>query len=261
MSEKRQYYIDKKPVSKEEYDRAQKAAAERKNDFGYDPRGPGQFPTNAPKDGVQTTTQSSQATWDGYNSDWRVRLSKKQGSYSDILAPLQDTNGMVFPYTPTVIMNHTANYDALHPVHSNYPFYAYQNSQVDQITITGEFISQTQEDAAYWIAATHFLRSSTKMAYGESANRGNPPPMLNLNGYGQFVFSNVPVILQTFMIDLPADVDYIETTFGGGGKSFVPIRAQIAITVVPQYSRQKVETFNLESFVKGDYLKSGGGFI
>lgn len=257
-----QYYdVSGNPISKEEHD-ANVAAIERmKGGSSNASQGYGSVNHNAPIDGVEQTRQSNQAAWSGYDNDWRVRVSKKQGGYTDILAPLGETNGMVFPYTPTVIMNHSANYDALHPVHSNYPFYAYQNSQVDQITITGEFISQTQEDAEYWVAATHFLRSSTKMAYGQSANQGNPPPLLQLNGYGQFVFKDVPVILQTFMVDLPADVDYIETTFGGGGKTFVPTRAQIAITVVPQYSRRKVETFSLESFVRGDYLKEGGGFI
>jgi hypothetical protein len=251
-----EYMVNGRPVSKEEYDKAQAETAAINERFGRTSRAKKDH-----KDGTQDRKQSSRATWSGYSSDWRVRIGYQKGGYPAVLAPLQETDGMIFPYTPTVIMNHSANYDTLHPVHSNYPFYAYQNSQVDQIVITGEFISQTQADAEYWVAATHFLRASTKMAYGESANAGNPPPLLKLNGYGQFVFKDVPVIMQTFMVDLPADVDYIETTFGGGGKTFVPTKAQVSVTVSPQYSRRKVETFNLEKFVNGDYLKTGGGFI
>ena len=243
------YEVNGRPVSKEEYDAAQAELAK------YNPR------AQAPKDGVQEERTASTATWAGFNSDWRVKLGYKKGSYSGILEPLAITGGVVFPYTPTVIVNHTANYDTLHPVHTNYPFYAYQNSQVDQMTITGDFVQQTQEDAAYWVAVMHFLRSSTKMAYGETSNQGNPPPLLKLNGYGQFVFNNVPVILQTFMIDLPSDVDYIETTFGDGGKTYVPVKCQIALTLSPIYSRRKVESFSLDKFVNGGYLKDGGGFI
>jgi hypothetical protein len=232
-----------------------------------DPRGADQYPnifkpqSSAPTDGVEPERTASTAVWSGYDADWRVKLGYRKGSYSGILSPLEVTGGVVFPYTPTVIVNHTANYDAMHPVHSNYPFYAYQNSQVDQMTITGDFVQQTEADAEYWVAVIHFLRSATKMAYGETSNQGNPPPLLKLNGYGQFVFNDVPVVLSTFMVDLPADVDYIETSFGGGGKTFVPTKCQIALTLMPQYSRRKVETFSLDKFVNGGYLKTGGGFI
>jgi hypothetical protein len=259
-----QYTVNGRQVSKEEYQK-QKVGMKNLFGFGNPSKGNGSaldnFKSTAPKDGVQQAKTSQQATWGGYDNDWRVKISYKKGSYDNILAPLAATGGLVFPYTPTVIVNHTANYDSMHPIHSNYPFYAYQNSQVDQITITGDFVSQTQEDAQYWVAAMHFLRSSSKMSYGESSNQGNPPPLLQLNGYGQFVFNNVPVVLQTFMLEMPNDVDYIETIFGDGGTTMVPTRAQLAITVSPQYSRRKVETFSLDSFVRGDYLKNGGGFI
>ena len=43
---------------------------------------------------------------------------------------------------------------------------------------------------------------------------GNPPPIVNLNGYGDYVFNNVPVVIKSFEVSLPNDVDYIETTVG-----------------------------------------------
>lgn len=246
-----QYEINGKAVSKEEYEET----------MGFFNGLRGNKTSNAPKDGVRQVREGATAKWASYDADWRVKLGYKSGTYNDILAPLSNTGGMIFPYTPTVIINHTANYDSLHPVHSNYPFYAYQNSQVDQITITGQFVQQTAADAEYWVAAIHFLRSASKMAYGQSTNQGNPPPLLKLDGYGQFVFNNIPVILQTFMVDLPQDVDYIETSFGGGGTTHVPVNAQISITVVPQYSRSKVEAFSLDKYVSGGYLKSGEGYL
>lgn len=257
MSERKYYNQDGKQISEQEAQQfISTLPPHMQNRFNrHNPQ------SNATKDGVATKRPSSQAEWAGYEEDWRVKLAYKSGSYSNILSPLDTTGGMVFPYTPTVIVNHTANYDALHPVHSNYPFYAYSNSQVDQITITGDFVSQTESDARYWVAAMHFLRSSTKMAYGESTNQGNPPPLLELSGYGQFVFNKIPIVLQTFMVDLPADVDYIETTFGSGGRTHVPVKAQISCTVVPQYSRSKVEQFSLDDYINGKYLETGGGFL
>lgn len=208
----------------------------------------------------------------GADNDWRVRLSLPSTmDKTGILKPLDETNGLVFPYTPTILIQHSANYDAMQPTHSNYPFPAYQNSQIDDIVITGDFFCENAVDAQYWAAALHYLRSITKMAYGQSTNAGAPPPLIFLNGYGDFVFPNVPVIVKTFSVDLPADVDYIKTQAEGpvsvsGGTTSVsgfyegwaPVQSQVMITVQPVYSRARTSQFSLDKFVKGDYLDNGG---
>jgi hypothetical protein len=214
----------------------------------------------------------------GANNDWRVRLSLPPDFASqEVLGPLIETSGLVFPYTPTILIQHTANYDAMQPIHSNYPFPAYQNSQIEDLVITGDFFVENAKDAQYWTAMVHYLRSITKMNYGKDKNAGSPPPVVKLNGYGDFVFPNVPVVIRNFTVDLPADVDYIKTqvkdTLGLDGpntsdpKGFIgwaPVQSQVAVTVTPIYSRAKVSQFSLSSFVKGDYIGSGGdtgGFI
>ena len=75
---------------------------------------------------------------------------------------------MIFPFNPTVLLSHSANYSQIQPTHTNYAYNAYENSQVDAITITGEFYQENEDDAKYWIACLHFLRSATKMFYGNS---------------------------------------------------------------------------------------------
>lgn len=216
------------------------------------------------------TSVSSQVA--GAGDDWRVRLSLPPTmSKEAIFKPLSDTNGLVFPYTPTILIQHSANYDAMQPTHSNYPFPQYQNSQIDDIVITGDFFCENAVDAQYWAATVHYLRSVTKMAYGQSTNAGAPPPIVFLNGYGDFVFPNVPVIIKTFSVDLPSDVDYIKTqidgtvqtdvtsTLGSGVKQgWAPVQSQVMVTVQPIYSRARVSQFNLDTFVKGGYLKNGG---
>jgi hypothetical protein len=115
------------------------------------------------------------------------------------------------------------------------------------------------------------------MAYGQSPDTGSPPPVVRLNGYGEFVFPNVPVVIRNFTVDLPADVDYIKTqiseeiteeadgsTSVSGSVAWAPVQSQVAITVVPVFSRAKVSQFNLNTFINGGYLGSGnrgGGFI
>lgn len=203
----------------------------------------------------------------GEGGDWRVKLSvPSQFSGSPLLAPLSETGGLAWPYTPTIIIGHTANYNSLDPVHTNYPFQAYQNSQTDDITINGDFTVQSQEDARYWIAAVHYLRSVTKMFYGEgSTPLGNPPVIVKLNGYGDYVFKNVPVVITNFTVDMQGDVDYVATSIGGGGDgssyAWAPTQSIISVTVRPTYSRDSVSKFSLNNFVNGGYVQNGTGFI
>ena len=219
-------------------------------------------------------SQSASATWKSGSEpdDWRVRLSLpliESFQNSPLLAPLvKSNNALVFPYTPTIIMAQSANYNALSPVHSNYPFYSYQNSSIEPITINGDFYVETARDAAYWVGAVQYLRSVTKMFYGESSNLGNPPPVVKLNGYGDFVFNNIPVVITNFTVELLGDVDYISVESGGVGSSgsgksvtHVPTQSVISVTCQPIYSRKEVSKFSLDDFVKGDYVLNGKGFI
>jgi len=216
--------------------------------------------------------------------DWRLSLSipedvktLMQSDKDNLLQPLAKTDfKFVFPYTPTVLVGQSANWNPLQPVHTNYPFYSYENSRVDQMTITGDFYVQNEFEAKYWVAAVHYLRSMTKMAYGRSPNRGQPPPVVYLNGYGDFTFNNVPVIITSFQFDLKRDIDYISTELKGGenfdigdgeqgrvsGKyAWAPSESLFTIGVVPQYSRTKQARFNLNKFIKGDHTLGGDGFI
>jgi hypothetical protein len=157
----------------------------------------------------------------GNADDWRVRLSIPPNFFasSNILAPLQRAGGLVFPYTPTIAISHSATYDDVPITHQNYQFMAYQNSKANAISISGAFNVEDAVQAQYWIAAMHFLRSATKMYTGDGDSAGSPPPILSLNGYGDYVFKNVPVVITSFSLDLPADANYIATTMGTPGFS------------------------------------------
>jgi hypothetical protein len=226
--------------------------------FGKALRSIGLLPGAVPTTGVGFTD----ANWGSESDlDWRVRLSVPQTyKSSPLLQPLLETNGFCFPYTPQIIIEHSATYNALTPTHSNYPFPAYSNSQVSAMTIIGEFLIENPKEAEYWIAAVHYLRSITKMAYGASSNQGSPPPVIKLNGYGDYVFKNVPVVVTMFTVDLPNDVDYIQVGLGENG-SWVPVRSQMSVTVQPIYSRKSVTQFSLDAFVNGSYVVNGKGFI
>lgn len=222
---------------------------------------------NLPGMGMPSLSNFKDGSWaSGGDQDWRVRLSMPRNfAFEDsaILQKLIDTNGLVFPYTPTILMQHNANYNALEPVHSNYPFYAYRNSRVEQMTLVGDFFIENADEGMYWVAAVHYLRSVTKMAYGQTSNRGAPPPVVKLNGYGDYVFKNVPVVVTNFTVELSPDIDYIHIPGLGPNGTYVPTRSQIQVGVLPVYSRRSVEGFSLDSFVRGATQggSNGPGFL
>ena len=229
---------------------------------------------NAP-DGVASKkqyTEAKVADRQGDN-DWRVSISIppiiKQLN-SPLLQPLLESGErMIFPFTPSVIFSHSASYSSMQPVHTNYPFYNYQNSNVDAITVSGDFFIETNEDAKYWVAAVTFLRTLTKMFYGDNgSDTGNPPPIVKFNGYGEYVFKSVPCVITSFNVDMPQDVDYMKTNIQGaeaastGNESapgtWVPAQSLMAVTLQPIYSRTHVEQFSLNDFVSGSLISSRG---
>ena len=152
------------------------------------------------------------------NNDWRVTLRLAPGAnylYAGadpgLLAPLKNTNGVVFPYTPSITTAYKANYNQYDLTHSNYRGYFYQNSYVDPVNITGTFTAQSTSDAAYVLAVIHFFRSVTKMFYGQDAQRGSPPPLVFLSGLGDYQFNNHPCVVSQFNYTMPPDVDYISS--------------------------------------------------
>lgn len=171
---------------------------------------------NLPKGGessVQLANASASFGGADTSGDWRVRLSiPPVFGDSPVLAPLRNAGGLVFPYTPTISITGSANYDEQSITHQNYQFIFYQSSKSDQIQISAPFNVEDGAQALYWLAAVHLLRSSTKMFTGEDPNQGNPPPILKLNGYGDYVFKNIPVVVRSFTVDLPQDVNYINTS-------------------------------------------------
>ena len=176
------------------------------------------------------------------NGDWRVRLRlAPQAKYlynapnPGILKPLQVTDGVIFPYTPTITTAYRANYSNYDLTHSNYRGYFYQNSYVEPIQLNCMFTAQSTSEANYLLAVIQFFRSVTKMFYGQDAERGAPPPLTYLTGLGEYQFNEHPCVINQFNYTLPADVDYIRA----GSPN------QLGLNQVNQRDRQTVSTGSL----------------
>lgn len=206
--------------------------------------------------------------------DMRIRIRPRITQQAEVfgdgagpMGPLYETNGMVYMYTPVISYSHSVNYNPMNFTHSNQDFYFFNNSPSVQIQISGRFTAQTEAEAAYAFACMHFLRTVTKMRFGASdPQRGLPPPMLLLDGYGNFMFNQLPIIITQYSFDLPQDVDYVEIPInaqGGGGTAWVPVDFNIAATCIVQQTPDALRTqFNLDQFRSGGLLgTSGRGWI
>jgi len=149
---------------------------------------------------------------DANANDWRVRLSLANWSSfktSPVLKPLKDAGGLIFPYTPKISLAEKADYQAIETVHTNYKFQAFRQSDPGHIRIEAPMFVEDATQGLYWIAMIHYLRSLTKMFAGNDPKAGNPPPIVFLNAYGNYVFKNVPVVVTQMDITMPNDCDYI----------------------------------------------------
>jgi hypothetical protein len=212
-----------------------------------------------PKGGELMQQTASTKVLPANDKDWRIRISSDfLQKTSTIFKPLEKTSGVAWPFVPRVTIGYKANYSTIDPVHSNFPFQAYKNSAVDDVQISGEFSVQTEDDARYWIAATHFLKTSTKMFYGTGSGglQGNPPVICRLNGYGSFIFNNVPVVVKSYSVEMPEDVNYINVSINDSNQ-WVPTVSTISVTVAPVYSREKLRSFSLQDFASGGALSKG----
>jgi len=181
--------------------------------------GGGKGISTALNDTRSTATKDDSANFQ-QKPDWRARLSLSPGAnylykvpagQAGILAPLQSTDGVIFPYTPAISVTYSAGYDASDLIHSNYKVYQYKGSSVDTVSITADFTAQDTTEANYLLAVIHFFRSVTKMFYGQDKNPNNgvPPPLCYLSGFGAYTFDAHPLVVTNFTYTTPTEVDYI----------------------------------------------------
>ena len=150
-----------------------------------------------------------------------------------LLQPLRSTNGMVWPYQPTITYEQQVEYSPMDLVHVNQEIYAYTRTNALKMAVQGPFSVQNQQEGIYALACIHFLRTVTKMYFGTGANLGTPPPVLLFDAYGQYMFNQLPVIVTAFSVELPNEIDYVPIDLGNI-QSYTPAQAA---TNTPGYSK------------------------
>jgi len=189
--------------------------------------------------------------------DHRVRLkvpiSYLVGQAAGPNSTLVKSQGIIFPYTPTIGQEYTATYNTVPVTHSNYTQYFYKNSSVSAITLSAKFTVQNDYEAEIYFSIVHLLRALTKMRYGDDDNAGSPPPVCRLFAYGDAIMNNVPVAVSSFKLDLLDNVDYFTTK----SQSSAPTLSTIALTLTPIYSRNEMQKFTVTDWLNNNLRSKG----
>lgn len=212
----------------------------------------------------------------GSGADMRVRLRAQDNmanqvygpmdekGISNVLGILHSTNGMMFPYTPTIDWAQSVDYSSLSLTHSNQGFESYKGTPSTNLTVSGDFTVQNHREAQYMIAVIHFLRVVSKMYFGKQNPgypTGMPPPVLIFSGYGDFMFNDLPVIVKSHGFNLGKDVSYIDFKIAGGTVR-LPSLLSISVSLTVQQTPKKLrEEFNLDKFRTGELMTKKKGWI
>lgn len=207
---------------------------------------------------------------------------------SNLLFPLYQTGGVLFPYTPAITTGSVTEYDQTPFIHSNYNYNAYVRSYPKPIGITAEFTAQSNDEALYLLAVIHFFRSVTKSYFGINPynKAGTPPPVLVFNYLGEYQFNNVPVVVKSFDYTLPDTIDYVAVNTSGSsstleqdagprgyggrrstvirpptnsnGYTWVPTHLTVNMELETQYIPIQLRNqFNLDEFRSGKLVNNG----
>jgi hypothetical protein len=203
--------------------------------------------------------------------DWRARLRPKSGgvkkfygeleSGDHLLRPLQESNGIVWQYTPTIFLSGSAEYNEALMQGMNYPINTYISSRPPEIPITADFSANDIYEARYLLAIMSFLKICTKSYFGDDAvakgTAGTPPPVLLFEYLGDHGFNKVPVVVSNWSMQLPDNVDYVPVVVNNL-TTYVPTLTNILINLKPQYTPHKLRRrFSVEGITSGAAYTDG----
>lgn len=127
------------------------------------------------------------------------------------LYPLTQTGGLVFPFNPVISENLGVRYDVTELTHSNESINAFKNVENVRISLSDcVWVCDTFDQAIYTLGVIHFFRSFTLMDFGrKKPGTGKPPSPMWFNAYGNFMYCQIPVLIERVDWSFPPDVDYV----------------------------------------------------
>lgn len=222
----------------------------------------------------------------GIPSENRVRLYSTNAKNNllmggGLMDPLLKTGfGIIFPYTPTIMWNYSANYGTYDTTHSVYQQQYWQNTPNPTVQLTATFTATTIAESEYSLASLHFLRFATKGDFGaflgdtgtRNATAGSPPPVLMFSAYGSGNAEKIPVVVRSVNYTYAEDVDFVtvdpslrsESNESRSEKwkvdysTSIPVQFVMSIDLAIQQTPANVQNkFNVKEYATGKALTKG----
>ena len=228
--------------------------------------------------------------------DHRVRLSAFPGvdqenevygpaDSTNLLFPLRETGGLLFPYTPSISISQDTTYSAADLEHSLYDILSFQKSSSASFSLQAKFTFQTQREGEYMMAAIHFLRTVSKTYFGKSetdvfsdpasqtegeivrkvredGKAGLPPPVLVFSGYGEMMFNQIHVVVKSYSFNLEETTDMVPLRLRNGTVVYLPPVLSMSIGLGVQTNPDDLrEEFSLAEFRTGELLTRRKGWF
>ena len=170
---------------------------------------------------------------------------------------LDDSEIVIFKVRPQISENRSVQYDALSLLHHPGEILKYQKTSNRKWSFSAILVSRNMEEAAENLKHTNWIRSWTMPFYGEGTNNsdysdrlGAPPPILKFSAYGDRMIGPVPVVLESYSITWPDNIDYIQTTEDEDAVPF-PVLVTVQIDLSESFSPAEYSGFDLQAYKEG----------
>ncbi len=210
-----------------------------------------------------------------YYTKQPVYLKEPSGRYQNILTndkmyedmPDWDANEKVliqrntptiinFPFTPTISIVQSGNYQEYTITHSNFQQRAFDSHSNMELNMTAPMIVRSVEEADYVYNASLYIRSIMKMQWLKDDDPGMPPPIMRFYAHG--IYENVPCIIRDFTWNLDSDLDYVEIPSGKNKGMRVPVHNMFVLSLATTYAPKEVrEDFSVKEYLKGNLKDQG----
>jgi len=208
----------------------------------------------------------------GNTRDSRSTANKPGGNEAQrfhALWPIFMTNGLVFPYNPTITESVQVNYDRFDLTHTNESFNVYKNTENVRVTLSNAvWTCDTFDNAIYALSALHFFRTYSQMDFGKNRT-GRPPSPMWFSAYGNYAFHRVPVLFEKADWSFPNDIDYVgipeplisKSASTNNNYTWLPMKFEVSnIALVVQHSPKYWTTYCLDDYRTGAMLRKRKSF-
>lgn len=206
------------------------------------------------------------------SNDLRVYLRAQPGAREKVYGPnvpdnilsiLYETDGILFPYTPSISYNQTVSYQSEDLTHTNMDYKTYTRTPPPTLSISADFTAINQRESKYMLAVIHFFKTIAKMYFGEKAGSvaGLPPPVLIFKGYGNFRYNDVKVLVTNISYTEDSKTNMVALS-NAGGVAKVPVHLNLNLTLEVTETPQRMrKEFDLDAFRTGKLLKDSSGWL